>query len=116
MFFTYIRCLKPILPREERSPFSDRHELRRSSSVSDPYFAYLKQVHSLFYGRGAKSVPDNIDELLTDRAVAYWAMDGTKAKAGFVLCTDSFSLYATFASSTRPPSERTGSTTYAYLS
>lgn len=47
--------------------------------------------HELFYSDKTKIVPLNIQELLTARGLAYWAMDdGTADRSGFVLHTNSF--------------------------
>jgi len=49
--------------------------------------------HDLFYKNKRKIVPSNIEELLTARSLAFWAMDdGTPDRSGFVFHTDSFTL------------------------
>jgi hypothetical protein len=43
---------------------------------------------SLFYPKGVKTVPPNIGDILTARALAFWAIDdGAKKGPGFILCT-----------------------------
>jgi hypothetical protein len=47
------------------------------------------KFNSLFYLERVKHVPPNIGDLLTARALAFWAMDdGCKSEPGFVLCTE----------------------------
>ncbi len=48
----------------------------------------------LFYDlNGKKVIPENIEELLTPKGLAFWFMDdGYKSKKGLYLCTESFSL------------------------
>lgn len=47
--------------------------------------------HDLFYLNGSKILPSNLEELITSRSLAYWAMDdGSKTGAGFRLNTNSF--------------------------
>lgn len=49
--------------------------------------------YDLFYKNKNKVVPSNIEELLTARSLAYWAMDdGTLDRSGFVFHTNSFTL------------------------
>jgi len=49
--------------------------------------------HELFYKDKKKLVPSNIQELLTARSIAYWAMDdGNPDRSGFIFNTHSFSL------------------------
>jgi hypothetical protein len=51
----------------------------------------LNIYHELFYRDGKKIIPNNIEELLTARALAYWAMDdGSKNKNNFYFNTDSY--------------------------
>ena len=48
-------------------------------------------LHSLFYVNKVKIIPDNIVELLSPVALAYWIKgDGSKEKTGLILCCDSF--------------------------
>jgi hypothetical protein len=49
--------------------------------------------YDLFYKNKKKIVPLNIEELLTARSLAYWAMDdGSPDRSGFVFHTNSFTL------------------------
>ena len=49
--------------------------------------------YDLFYKNKKKVIPSNIEELLTARSLAYWAMDdGSPDRSGFVFNTNSFTL------------------------
>lgn len=49
--------------------------------------------YNLFYLNKTKVVPHNIEELLTAKSLAYWAMDdGFADRSGFILYTNSFTL------------------------
>lgn len=53
----------------------------------------LTKLHSLFYPNGVKIIPNNIYELLTPIALAHLIMgDGSVARQGLILCTNSYSL------------------------
>ncbi len=55
----------------------------------------LNHFHELFYKDKIKSIPNNIEELLTERGLAFWLMgDGyyRKDRGGVMICTDSFTL------------------------
>lgn len=54
-------------------------------------YSAFNKFHDMFYKEKVKIVPSNIEELLTARGLAYWAMDdGTADRSGFVLHTNSF--------------------------
>lgn len=59
------------------------------NTLSLPCFNKYKE---LFYDLdGVKYIPDNLDDLLTAKGLAYWVMDdGYKANKGFYICTESF--------------------------
>ena len=47
--------------------------------------------YNLFYGGEKKSIPKLLHRYLNERVLAYWFMDdGTKAKSGYILNTQSF--------------------------
>ena len=51
------------------------------------------ELHNMFYDKGIKIVPSNIEQLLTPVGLAYWAMDdGNKTGSGFHLNTHSFTF------------------------
>ena len=54
----------------------------------------FNQFRELFYDElGTKYIPSNLDELITPRSLAYWAMDdGYKSGKGFYFCTESYTL------------------------
>lgn len=59
-------------------------------TLTYPAFNYF---HELFYKDKIKIVPLNIQELLTPRGLAYWAMDdGGADRSGFIFYTNSFTL------------------------
>ena len=48
------------------------------------YLPCFNEFYSLFYPIDKKVIPLNIGELLTDKGLAYWAMDdGCKTSSGF---------------------------------
>ena len=56
-------------------------------------FEAFNYYHDLFYCNNKKVVPDNIEELLTARSLAYWAMDdGHAERSGFIFNTNCFTL------------------------
>ena len=54
----------------------------------------FNQFRELFYDElGTKYIPSNLDEIITPRSLAYWAMDdGYKSGKGFYFCTESYTL------------------------
>lgn len=56
-------------------------------------FTAITELHNLFYREGRKVVPFNIETLLTEESLAYWAMDdGDNHRSGYILNTCSFTL------------------------
>ena len=54
---------------------------------------FNKYRESFYNLEGIKIIPDNLQELLTARGLAYWIMDdGYKTVKGFYICTESFSF------------------------
>lgn len=60
-------------------------------TLSLPCFNVYRE---LFYNsEGKKILPNNIEQLLTPKGLAYWFMDdGYKAEKGLYICTESYSL------------------------
>jgi hypothetical protein len=54
----------------------------------------FNKYRELFYNsEGVKIIPDNLENLLTAKGLAYWLMDdGYKSGKYFYICTESFSL------------------------
>lgn len=71
---------------------------RKTFSTSSIYFTTrqltaITELHKLFYNEGKKVVPLNIGSLLTDKSLAYWAMDdGDNHRSGYVFNTSGFTL------------------------
>jgi len=61
------------------------------STFSLPCFNVFR---TMFYdSTGVKFIPDDLEDHLTARSLAYWACDdGYKTETGFYFCTDSYSL------------------------
>lgn len=54
-------------------------------------FSSFNWIHDLFYVKGKKSIPNNIEYYLTPLALAIWIMDdGSKDKNGILLHTNAF--------------------------
>jgi hypothetical protein len=74
-------------PRIKDAPLNGK---KHQSIYFDTYEAF-NYYYELFYSNKRKIVPLNIQELLTARGLAYWAMDdGTADRSGFILNTNSF--------------------------
>ena len=53
----------------------------------------ITELHKLFYNEGKKIVPLNIGSLLTERSLAFWAMDdGDNHRSGYIFNTSGFTL------------------------
>jgi hypothetical protein len=53
----------------------------------------MTELHSLFYPKGIKVIPENIYNMLTPVALAHMIMgDGSAERHGLTLCTNSYSL------------------------
>ena len=54
----------------------------------------FNKYRELFYNLdGVKFIPKNLENLLTERGLAYWIMDdGYNSVSGFYLCTESYSI------------------------
>lgn len=71
---------------------------RKTFDTSSVYFTTrqltsITELHKLFYIEGKKIVPLNIGSLLTEKSLAYWAMDdGDNHKSGYILNTSGFTL------------------------
>ncbi len=51
------------------------------------------ELHSLFYHKGVKIIPNNIYDLLTPVALAHLVMgDGVAKEHGLIICTDSYTI------------------------
>ena len=71
---------------------------RKALNTSSIYFTTrqltaITELHKLFYNEGKKIVPLNIGSLLTERSLAYWAMDdGDNHRSGYTFNTSGFTL------------------------
>ena len=76
----------------------DQRPGKKDSNISIKFWTQslpcFNQFRELFYDElGTKYIPSNLDELITPRSLAYWAMDdGYKSGKGFYFCTESFTL------------------------
>ena len=54
----------------------------------------FNKFRDLYYNEsGTKFIPANLEEIITARSLAYWAMDdGYKSVKGFYFCTESYTL------------------------
>jgi hypothetical protein len=96
--FTYLWSVFLILsPFCSSYPYFQRN--LRKGKINWAVRIYTRQLscftklHSLFYKNGVKVIPINIFDLLTPVSLAHWIMgDGTFAKYGTRIATDSFNL------------------------
>ena len=71
---------------------------RKLFNTSSVYFTTrqltaITELHTLFYPNGIKRVPFNIGSLITEKSLAYWAMDdGNNHNSGYILNTSGFTL------------------------
>ena len=68
---------------------------KKYQSISFDTLTYeaFNYYHELFYVNNIKIVPTNIEELLTAKSLAYWAMDdGGADRSGFIFYTNCFTL------------------------
>ena len=71
---------------------------RKAFNTSSIYFTTrqltaITELHKLFYNEGKKIVPLNIGSLLTERSLAFWAMDdGDNHRSGYIFNTSGFTL------------------------
>lgn len=71
---------------------------RKAFNTSSIYFTTrqltaITELHKLFYKEGKKIVPLNIGSLLTEKSLAYWAMDdGDNHRSGYIFNTSGFTL------------------------
>jgi len=94
----YLFHLYEIFKDFIRTPPKERLQQRLETSEikSTWYFSTIshlefEEYYQLFYKNKIKIIPENIEELLTARSIAYWYMDdGSKAKHTYCLHTCSF--------------------------
>ena len=80
-------------PKERKQQRLKTSEIKKSYYFSTISHSLIHDYHLLFYPQGKKFLPDNLQELLTPRALAYWVMDdGTKAENTLRICTGGFTL------------------------
>jgi hypothetical protein len=72
----------------------NRNKLYGSIKFSTFSLPCFNMFRDMFYDlSGVKFIPDNLEEFLTARSLAYWLMDdGYQSVVGFYFCTDSYSL------------------------
>jgi ubiquinol-cytochrome c reductase cytochrome b subunit len=90
LFWGYVSPKIPV-PRKTGDNKGNSHLFLKFNTKT---MASLNMFHQMFYPNGVKIVPKNIAHYLTPRALAYWVMDdGGRAGAGFLIHTNSFTLY-----------------------
>jgi hypothetical protein len=76
----------------------DKRPGKKELNVSKKFWTLslpcFNKFRELFYdNKGVKFIPDNLEEFITARSLAYWVMDdGYKTTSGFYLCTESYTL------------------------
>ena len=67
------------------------NESKKFLTLSLPCFNKFRE---LFYdSKGVKFIPNNLEDFITAKSLAYWIMDdGYKTTSGFYLCTESYTL------------------------
>ena len=73
---------------------SNRKGLSVSIKIWTSSLPCFNKFRELFYNElGIKFIPINLEELITSRSLAYWAMDdGYSSTNGFYFCTESYTL------------------------
>jgi len=92
LFKEYCNSEPKITTSIEKRP--NRKKLNISIKFWTLSLPCFNKFRSLFYDNsGKKIIPFNLEEFITARSVAYWAMDdGYKSPNGFYFCTESFSF------------------------
>ena len=86
--FKYLCTAKASLKTVERKTFNTF-----SIYFTTRQLTAITELHKLFYKEGKKIVPLNIGSLLTERSLAYWAMDdGDNHRSGYIFNTSGFTL------------------------
>lgn len=76
----------------------DKRPLKKDLNISIKFWSQslpcFNPFRELFYNEsGTKIIPYNLEEIMTGRSLAYWAMDdGYKSAKGFYFCTESYTL------------------------
>lgn len=99
-YIDHLFCLfKNYCGTQPRHLFYYDSRINRSKQYNSIKFQTLSLpcfniYRDLFYNsKGKKILPNNIEQLLTPKGLAYWFMDdGYKAEKGLYICTESFSL------------------------
>lgn len=89
--YTLFQEFCKMSPKIKDAKLKDKtHQSIYFDTLSYPAFNYY---YDLFYRDKKKIVPHNIEELLTAKSLAYWAMDdGHPERSGFIFNTNSFTL------------------------
>ena len=96
----YLEHLYTTFKGFTRTPPKERQQkrLRNSEIKSTWYFSTISHslIHDyrlLFYPEGTKIIPNNLESLLTPRALAYWVMDdGAKSGNSLIIYTGGFTF------------------------
>ena len=85
----YCSSTKPVVKRQ----IGKNNKVYFSIKFRTFSFSSLNFLYDCFYIEGKKTVPTNIENLLTEQALAIWVMDdGGKSGSGMKISTESFSL------------------------
>jgi len=92
IFKNYCNSLPKITSSIDNRP--GKKELNVSIKFWSQSLPCFNQFRELFYdSSGTKHIPYNLEEIITARSLAYWAMDdGYKSTNGFYFCTESYTL------------------------
>ena len=69
-----------------------KREINISKKIWTLSLPCFNKFRELFYdSNGVKYIPNNLEDFITARSLAYWIMDdGYKTTSGFYLCTESY--------------------------
>lgn len=92
LFKEYCNSEPKVTSSMEKRP--GRTELNVSIKFWTSSLPCFNKFRELFYdSSGKKFIPLNLEEIITQRSLAYWVMDdGYKSSNGFYLCTESYTL------------------------
>jgi len=77
--------------KDNRSEKKELNESIKFWTLSLPCFNRFRELY--YDDKGVKFIPLNLEDLLTPRALAYWAMDdGYRSNSGFYFCTESYTI------------------------
>lgn len=92
LFNNYCNSAPKITTSNDKRP--GKKEINVSKKFWTLSLPCFNKFRELFYdSKGVKFIPNNLEDFITAKSLAYWIMDdGYKTTSGFYLCTESYTL------------------------